>query len=484
MRRTGSRCFGAAVVAALVGGCGQGGGGPAAAPATAVAGESLVAPPAAPGQTQTAASASTSSPATSASPVNPPAPASPQTPAPGPQGSLEPPGPPAPADIRVAALASYDAGTINVWSNTLYVLGSDGTLRLRFESGQQVGGTRQVLVRRGADYAGGYTGMAADGLAVVLRIDARTMHTMFGTGEPRRTVLTFPESPVVAYTVRMRPGSANAPSFSGDAYFVLENGTVWKHDSTRDAREPVATPFAHKGIAIERNRSRTFWERKRNGDPSDDARAAALRVYGLALDGTVRVWHLGEPVVSTPLHVPGRVVKLSDHSQWGVFALTEFGEVWWLNADSATLPDADGRPVYDQSSLQDDGTVGLFPTFRHRHPDTVERLSGLAAVCDLARTHAIECGTGRVHEWTMGGWSLELFLRESGGTSYGVTAPPRLADRFDSPVDSVVAVNEWGETAGTGGSAAGGMVFRRTDGVAVGTDNRPLSLPAPIAMEP
>jgi hypothetical protein len=476
------RSVGMAVVAVLAAACGRGSGDPAAAPATAVAGDSQVAQPA--GSIPTPAPATTpapgQAPATTPAPVSAPA----TTPAPGPSVAPAPPEPPAPSDLRVAALATYDAGTINVWSTTRYVLGSDGTLRLRFESGQQVGGTRQVLVRRGADYAGGYTGMAADGLAVVLRVDARTMHTMFGTGEPRRTVLTFPESPVVAYTVRMRPGSANAPSFSGDAYFVLENGTVWKHDSTRDAREPVAIPFAHKGIAIERNRSRTFWERKRNGDPSDDARAAALRVYGLALDGTVRVWHLGEPLVSAPLHVPGRVVTLSDHSQWGVFALTEFGEVWWLNADSATLPDADGRPLYDQSALQDDGTLGLFPTFRHRFADTVERLAGLPAVCGLAHTYAIECGTGRVHEWTLGGWSLELFLRESGGTSYGVTAAPRLADRFGAPVDAVVAVNEWGETAGTGGSAAGGLVFRRADGVAVDVDNRPLSLPGPIAMEP
>jgi hypothetical protein len=379
---------------------------------------------------------------------------------------------PAPIGATVKALATLDTGGAGgVWSHTRYVLGTDGVLYIRRATGQRLpDGSRQVHETGAQDIHGDYTELAFDERWVVAMVSPHMLHIVSGLGGFARTEVPFVDSPAVDYAIRL-----NADS-TADAYFVLENGTLWKFASNKFQREQIDFPYPLRGLAIERNRSRSFWERKRNGDPSDDAQAAALRLYGIALDSTVKVSHLDDPHSFVTLAVPGKVVKLSDHSQWGVFALTEDGDVYWLNADAATVPGDNGLPLYDQPQLQDDGTVGSFPTFQYPQNEVV-KLPDLPVICDIGSSYAIQCGTGQVYEWTMSGWNIEVPLRTSGGTSFGMRTLPKLADRFDFAIRSVAAVNEWSETTGSGGMRSSGIVFfQQADGQSVGVDGDLLPL--------
>ena len=385
-----------------------------------------------------------------------------------------------PAGVTVRALATHDIGAPGGgFSHWRYVLGTNGVLYIRYALGQRLhDGSRNVIETYAVDIHGDYTGMAFDERWVVAMVSPRMLHIVSGKDErAMRTEVPFTDSPVVDYAVRMNR------DYTADTYFVLENGTLWKYASNRYQREQVAFPYPLRALAIERSRSRSFWERRRNGDPSDDARAAALRFYGIALDGTARVSHVDDPQSFVTLDVPGRVVKLTDHSQWGVFALTESGDVYWLNADAATVPDTNGLPRYEQQ-LQDDGTVGEFPTFVHPQ-NAVVKLPNLPVICDTGSTYAIECGTGQVYDWVMAGWTAESGLRTSGGTSFGLRTAPKVADRFNGGIRAVAAVNEWTESVGGQGQASSGVVFfYSAGGETVGLDNGPLPLEALINIYP
>jgi hypothetical protein len=393
------------------------------------------------------------------------------------------PAPPVAATIRALMTTDYSAATRDdatrvAWRHTRHVLDSDGVAYLRIAYGYLPSPTE--VIRQGEtriDYRNGYVGMTGDrGVALAARGPTAFDALVGTTLVPIRGFA----ADVVAHTVRAALGGGSAR-----AWFVLADGSLWTADVGADGAtvQPVraTAPVALKDLAIERARPRTYWERRRNGSTADDAAAAVERLYGLAADGTVRVWNADAPHAAVTLAVPGTVVRLAGQSQWGVFALTAAGEVHWLNADAAIGftgdPGGSPGPVYDQPQVLDDGRTELYPTFAHGWNEVV-RVAGLPPVCELVDTHAIACGSRQVHRWTMTGFTLEAH-RLGGGPSFGITSPPSLDGRFDVAIDRIVGVQSWRESINASGTIVAGLIFLRADGLTVGDDNGALPL-API----